>query len=262
MCWRICLLCVAYGCWLLGGWCSAGEDQSPLVSGIDFPELVGAVWGEGMLASRVGAWPRGVEYEVRKGDKAIAWAAVGVFADPKAASAILDEYKKHTSLGPSIDLSGKIGDKTLRWGQRSIAFSRDNVVVALTWADGPLEEAVVAMDGILSKGGKGVVRGSKVGVPVISAVEMPEKITAGSEVTLKVHVMVPEGANGDGLGVADAMGGALPSRKPAALQEVVYSLPYYAPKVDKEKRDSFWISYATAGNVLVSKEVCPTVVPK
>jgi hypothetical protein len=81
-------------------------------------------------------------------------------------------------------------------------------------------------------------------------------------VKVEVHVIVPEGANGDELAIADAMGVYNSSGWSRPSSEIVYAITYHAPKLDEERRETFWVCYATAGCVIASKEVSITVVPK
>jgi len=186
--------------------------------------------------------PSGV---VLKNSQAIGKVQIGVFSDQKRALEIFEEHLVYTSTGPGMDLSGELGNKAFGWSRDRILFTRDNAVVFVVLPKELCMSLSKAIDCALAEGAVGVERGAAIRMPRILKVEAPEKIFAGMEVDIKIHVAVPEDMNVDSeVGIVRALRCRMPQIK-AESQTV-----------------DFEVCYATPGCVMASRKFTLDIVQK
>lgn len=242
------------------------KGKSDLITGVNLRELIAKSIGSDVsLLSRT-VRKRGVFCILIKGKKQIGSVQLGVYADRQSALDAFKEHLRFTSVGPDRNLGKSVGEKAVGWSGKRILLMRDNVVVNVGLPPRLLLRAAKAIDQALVKGTGGVQRGHKIHVPRITKAEAPKKIREGTVVDIRIHVVVSEGANGDGLGCVDAMGAPasyVPLMDPKGNVEVIRTVRYHAPRrVDKPMKVTFWVCYATSGCIMTSKEVTLKVTKK
>lgn len=239
------------------------QERGEFIVGIDAHELMRATFGAGLELSTPKVARRGLRYILMKHGRPLGGVVIGVFSDRESAIAALEEHVTYTSVGPDEDLSGELGEKSVAWGATRGIFQRDNAVIALSLRGERVQPYAKAIDEALMNGGQGVRRGKHVLMPRIVDVDCPEKVLLGARVKVRVRVLVPQEAFGDYLAFADRRGIPTGYLVPVDLKrqiEVVRTFQYNAPRgTDQAGQKTFWVCYATARSVVVSRRVHITV---
>jgi len=246
---------------------TAAEPETPLVQSVDLGTLVRSVLPSDVQLDRREVQRRGVRVWLTKDGKYIGAVQLGVFADKAAAERVLEEHLRFMSLLPPSDPGATLGQRRHVSAKNHWAlWQRDNVTASLSLPEELLGPAAAAMDKALAAGDSGVSRGKSVALPRILSVDVPARTVAGTAAPVKITVAVPDGANGDGVELADGHGICVTKNvvgEPKEVQ-VAYTLHCGTSWVcrEPEERQTYWICYGTAGCAVVWQKVTITVVPK
>jgi len=243
---------------------ASGPEGGPFVTGVDVQTVLNAALGKDVEVALPLVSVRGVDYTIMDTGRAIGGVTVGVFADSELARGAFEGHLAYMSVGPKLEMSGRVGQKGVAWEQ-SVLFLRDNAVVFLALRQGNVQDVALVFDEALSRGGKGVERGSQLSAPRIVGIECPASVALGQKVPMTVRVAVPVGAFADHFGFADRRGIATGYLLPVDLNgqvEVVREFEYIAPRDPTQVGPkTFWVCYASRECVVTSRKVTVTVVP-
>lgn len=248
---------------------ASAADRGQFIVSVDVAELVRRTVGEGLVASVRSGSPTGVSYRLLAGEKGVGYLIVGVFADKDEARAGLERRLAKLGQEPVLRSDIEFGDVGAVWGDmgaaqpdRYVAFSRDNAVVSVGLRDGRVREVAKAIDQALITGTNGVQRSERIHLPRIVSIDIPDHLPPGKMVPVRVRVAVPERACRDRLTFSDRSRGRIPILDIQGEVEVTRIAHYHVPRTGKQARKrTFWVSYATAGCVVVSKKVAiPAIV--
>jgi hypothetical protein len=220
--------------------------NGPIITGVDLPVLLRAainddtlrvydLMGGGCEIERGGKWLGRVCYlrvcpdDVlpRERAKLRDFAAQRVPTPP--------EVTPEAARNPILEEGDGIGDLSVRWaGTGFLLFICGNVSVMMQGTEETVETAK-AISSALRDGRPGVTRGFRLPKAPEMRVEAPERIVAGTTVTLKVRVTVPQQGRHDGLDFKGAgenlwANGVLPFKWEGDPMEIAYTAKYSAPK--------------------------------